>query len=163
MLFLDVSYHLFDDRNHWWNVLLNSDKDDLWVNFKIVMGYLVTHTHDSTPINLWIVGKKFSFGHLVKSFDSFTQGYEVHADSIQAKCTTWRSDEVIGAFDGLCTFLYHLECRTNILQATNTISLSNINPLLHDSLFKQAIHPVSYPNHIDLGSKQLFQVGLYQV
>ena len=145
MLFLDVSYHLFDDRNHWWNVLLNSDKDDLWVNFKIVMGYLVTHTHDSTPINLWIVGKKFSFGHLVKSFDSFTQGYEVHADSIQAKCTTWRSDERI------------------FCKLSNTISLSNINPLLHDSLFKQAIHPVSYPNHIDLGSKQLFQVGLYQV
>ena len=53
MLFLDVSYHLFDDWNHRWNVLLNSDKDYLWVNFKIVMGYLVTHTHDNKSVDNW--------------------------------------------------------------------------------------------------------------
>lgn len=54
---LHVANHPIYDLQHLRNILFDSAKDDICIYLKIVMRYLVTHTHHSVPIHFRILGQ----------------------------------------------------------------------------------------------------------
>lgn len=60
-----VCYHSVNDIGHLRYVFFNCAEYNISVNFKIVMGNLIAHTHHSTPINLRIAGEQLSMSLLV--------------------------------------------------------------------------------------------------
>lgn len=103
------SFHLVDSSEQWRDVLAHCGKDHVSVHFEIVVHDNVSHSHDVAPRNVGILGEQSSGSDLVEPLDTFTHGYELHADTVKQQHAAGRIQQVICTVHAFSALEYAFE------------------------------------------------------
>ena len=87
-----VGNHFAYDNLHLRHFLLHSTEDYVGVYLKVMVGYLVAHLLDTTPIDFRVVEQQLSMGLLVEPLDGLAESNKIHADGIEAHHAIGRTE-----------------------------------------------------------------------